>query len=302
MAYGAGVVGGSFTAKNKLPTVNALVAPDMTPQAEWTTITVTVEDKNKIIDVQEVHVEVFYDSVPSDPVAPGAANVQTCGILTWDRGTGWSIAPGATTWAINAGGCSKPLDTVSSGDWVFSFKVGKVATESPGADNWDAYAKARDNVGWGTTDLYDRDQEMFWYGEVTAITTDVGFGDVDPGTGFGDNVNEQTGISINYISNGAYDEQVKSSATWAGATYTATFDQTGACANADEFSLKAEDSDSYGTAAQVTLAGATIDDTGTQTTEAGDTVATNTLWLRLADVFHGDTYTGTITYIIADGS
>jgi hypothetical protein len=307
MAYGAaGDVGGSFAAKNKLPEVTALTAPDMTPQQEWTTITVTVEDKNKLIDVQEVHVEVFYDSIPSNPAAPGVANVQTCGILTWARVGGWSIAPAATTWGINGTGCSKPVDTLSSGDWVFSFKVDKVATESPGADNWDAYAKARDTVGWGTVDRYDRDQEMNWYGEVTAITANANFGDVDPGTGFSDNVNVVDNISINYISNGAYDEQVKSSAAWAGGTYTANFDATGACGTANQFSLMADDAATYpGGAVQVTLAGALIDDTGAQTNEdgsGGGQVTTNTLWLKLADVFNSDTYTGTITYIIVDGS
>ena len=309
MAYAdtEGGVGGAFKAKNKLPEVTGLVAPDMTPQAEWTTITVTVEDKNKLIDVQEVHVEVFYDSVPNNPVAPGVADVQTCGILTATRtGPGawnWAILPAATTWAINAAGCIPlPNDTLSSGDWVFSFKVGKVATESPGADNWDAYAKARDTIGWGTVDRYDRDQEMNWYGEVTTAAS-VDWGQVDPGINFGDVDSDETGVSVTYISNGAYDEKVKSSAAWSGATYTANFDATGACTNANEFSLMADDAAAYpGGAVQVTLAGATIDDTGTQTVEAGDTVATNTLWLKLAAVFNSDTYTGTITYIIVDGS
>jgi len=312
MAYGAaGDVGGSFAAKNKLPEVTALVAPAMTPQAEWTTITVTVSDKNKLVDVQEVHVEVFYDSIPSDPAAPGVANVQTCGILTATRtGPGawnWTIDQGTgTTWAINAAGCIPlPNDTLSSGDWVFSFKVGKVATESPGADNWDAYAKARDTVGWGTVDRYDRDQEMNWYGEVTTAASVV-WGEVEPGTDFNGTNSKQTGVSVTYISNGAYDEKVKSSAAWSGATYTANFDATGACTNANEFSLMADDAAAYpGGAVQVTLAGALIDDTGAQTNEdgsGGGQVTTNTLWLKLAAVFNSDTYTGTITYIIVDGS
>ena len=48
------------------------------------------------------------------------------------------------------------------------------------------------------------------------------------------------------------------------------------------------------------VAGVSIDNTGTQTVEAGNTVATNTLWMKLAAVFSEDTYNGNIVYIIAD--
>ncbi len=51
-----------------------------------------------------------------------------------------------------------------------------------------------------------------------------------------------------------------------------------------------------------TAAYATTDDTGAQTAEAGDTVGTNTLWLKLGSPFTDNTYSGTIYFRIANGS
>lgn len=306
VAYGQGGpdddVSGSFTTANVAPKVGDItISPtSMTPQQEWTVITVPVKDKNTLADINEVHVEVFYDSAGNNPGAPGSADVQTCAILTWKRGASpeWTIAPGSTTWAIDISGCSKSDDGLGSGHWVFSFKVGKVATESPGGADWDIYAKATD-ADSATGDKYLRDIEMNWYGEITASTSDVTWTDVEPGTGFADDVNEQGGIKVNYIANGKYDEQVKSSDTWTGVSYKAKFDATGDCKKANEFSLMANDTDYFKNAEQVNTTGVTIDN-GSQTDESGNDEKDNTLWLKLADVFAHDTYEGTITYIIAN--
>ena len=318
MAYAdtEGGVGGAFKAKNKLPEVTGLVAPDMTPQAEWTTITVTVEDKNKLVDVQEVYVAVFFDLGDTDPdPAPDVANTQTCAILTATRtGPGawdWTIAPapapGVSTWDINAVGCSAPADTLSSGTWTFSFKVGKVATEAPGADNWDAYAKAKDTVNYGTTDLFDRDKAMDWWGEIgTPSPASVDWDEVEPGTGFTtDNVNVVGAISINYIANGDYDQKVKSSDNWSGGTQWAILDAIDNCANPNEFALKADDDDTIAGAPQLDTSGVSIDATGTLTVEAGHDEVDNHLWLKLASIFSQsdaaeNKYTGIITYAIVN--
>ena len=45
---------------------------------------------------------------------------------------------------------------------------------------------------------------------------------------------------------------------------------------------------------------ATIDDTGVQTTESGDT-PTNTFWIKLGSPFIDDDYNGTIYFKIANG-
>ena len=61
------------------------------------------------------------------------------------------------------------------------------------------------------------------------------------------------------------------------------------------------DEDVLGTALllQATPTYVTIDDTGTQTGESGDTVATNTLWLKTGTPFPSDSYSGTIYHSIA---
>ena len=60
------------------------------------------------------------------------------------------------------------------------------------------------------------------------------------------------------------------------------------------------DADTFGSAVQVDTSGVSIDATGTITSENGNTISTNTLWLKTADTFGIDTYSGSITYIIAD--
>jgi hypothetical protein len=304
-------VSGSFTPANVTPTVSALeiysdaaltsVADSLTPQVMYF-IKVTAGDGNTIEDIDQIDVELFYDAGGADPAAPGAPNAQTAANITWDKdggGSEWVIAAGSpTSWAITTANCSKPGDmTASSDDWVFAVTLGKVSTESVGAADWDLYARASDDSGSG--EAYTRDKEVLWYCEISTSAT-ADFGSVTVGSGFADNTNEVTGVSVNYTSNGDYDQQVKSDATWSGGTYTANYDATGTCGSSQQFSLQAYPSDTFGSAVQVDTTGVSIDATGTITTETGDNVANNTLWLKVASVFSIDTYSGTITYIIAD--
>ena len=304
-------VSGSFTPTNVLPTVTTLeiysdnictsVADSLTPQVYYF-IKVTAGDGNTIDDIDQIDVQVFYDPTDADPVAPGVADTQNCSIFTWDKdggGSEWTVDAGApTTWTILTANCTKPaVMTNATGDWVFVMTVGKVATESVGAANWDMYAESIDGSGTGNTST--RDKEVLWYGEISTSAS-ADFGGVDNGSGFADNTNEVSGVSVVYISNGAYDQQVKSDATWDGASFTADFDDSGACAVAQEFSLMAYISDTFGSAVQVDLAGVSIDATGTITDETGNTEANNTLWLRIAVTFSNDTYSGNIIYIITD--
>ncbi|OGO20481.1 MAG: hypothetical protein A2Z15_00260 [Chloroflexi bacterium RBG_16_50_11] len=303
-------VSGSFTPSNVTPTVTTLeiysdpglssVANSLTPQVYYF-VKVTAGDGNTIEDIDQIDVELFFDSGDADPLPPGVGDPQTCAILTWDKdggGSEWTIDDGAgTTWSILSANCTKPaVMTGSSGDWVFVIMAGKVATESAGADNWDSFAEAIDGGGSGNTTT--RDKEVLWYGEIsTADTAD--FGAVLNGSGFADNTNEISDVSVTYISNGNYDQQIKTE-NWTGGSFTAIFDVTGTCNDAQEFSLLAYISDTFGSAVQVNTTGISIDNTGTITDETGDTVATNSLWLKIALTFSIDTYNGNITYIIAD--
>jgi hypothetical protein len=281
---------------NVAPTVGTIaISPSsMTPQEQWTNITVPVTDGDTLADVNEVHVEVFYDSAGNDPSAPGTADVQTCAILTWTRGgSPWDISPASTTWQINTGGCSNASDTLTTGNWVFSFKVGKVATHSPGSDDWDIYAKATDSISQ-TGDNYLRDVEMNWYGEITVETSDISWGTVSPGCS-----NETSPVmNITYTCNGNYSEQIKTSQNWTSASGNATLNTTGS-PGTGEFSLKADDDATLVDAVQVLSASYTTFDTGTQTTESGNAENNNHLWLSLGLDIPVDTYSGTIYFGIA---
>lgn len=71
----------------------------------------------------------------------------------------------------------------------------------------------------------------------------------------------------------------------------------------NEFSVKADDTAILGSAVLVTARTTfvTIDNTGVQTDESGDTITTNTVWLKLGTPFSVAAYSGSIYYKIIDG-
>ena len=319
-AYAAteGDVGGTFQVGNADPTVTvvelysdaglATVANSITPLTTYYA-KVTVGDANTIDNITDVRLELFYNVDPGtnpDLAAPGVANTQNNAIFTWTKGGDFVMsAMAGTTWTLeNVAGASDIPATMTSltGDWVFAFTAGKVATESAVTGQWDMYGKATD-VEPKTGDLYKRVKNIVFYSEVTAVTTGADWGLVIAGSGFADGVNEKTGIEITYIANGNYSASVKA-ADWDGATGgsgAAIYDDIGTTATDQMFSLKAATNATYANAVQVVKAGtAVVDNTGTITAEAGAVTTTNTLWLRLATSFTEDVYSGTITYIIAN--
>jgi len=271
----------------------------MTPQEEWTTITVPVKDASTLADINEVKVKLFYDSAGDDPGESGfSADVKTCAILTWTRGgtPEWTIAPGSTTWTLNTTGCSKPDDGATQGNWVFSFKVGKVATHSPDTDDWDIYAKATDTAS-GTGEDYLRNTEMNWYGEIAVNTIDVDWGTVALGSGFTDDTTNRVTVSETYICNGNYNKQIKTSSPWGGSP-TVALNPSGTPGDG-EFSLKADDDLTLAGAVLVSTGYATFG-TGIQTDESGVIETSNGIWLKTgpSGITAGVSYSGTIYYAI----
>lgn len=284
----------------------------MIPQVQYDVV-VKVSDADGLTDLKGITVGVWYDADAGDPIAAEFENAllnldaQTSIGIAWEQATGEFTLGEETGSSWDLGSCTAPADL--SGEFHFRFTVGKVATETIDPARWQIAASVTDdtdaddltdNAGWisgGVT--------MDWYGEIDIAATTVDWGTVNPGMDFGEgDPSEKSVGSIKYISNGAYDEKVKSSATWSGSpSGTATLDaDDGSCTNANEFALKADDDDTLNTSVLVDTNGVTLDDTGTITEEAGDTVSTNTLWLKTAATFTKATYTGTITYIIANGT
>jgi hypothetical protein len=282
--------------KNTPPTL-VLTTPDsMTPQQQWTQITATVSDPDTLADVQEVKIVLFYDSNKSHPAsAPTSGNPQTCAILIWTRSGGWSIDQSTgITWALNTGGCSKPSDSLTSGDWVFSFKVGKVATNTTSTSGWDVYAIVTDSAATtGTTHKYDI--LMAWYGEVIVTTVTINWGTVNMGSDYTANV--QTGIIMAYICNGNYQELVMTTSPWVRSNETVRLNTSGNPGDG-EFSLKANATNDLGGSQFVNSTSGTSIGTGTQTGESGVTINTNTLWLKVGIGISPGQFTGIIYFSI----
>jgi hypothetical protein len=307
---------------NAPPTIDSvsLTQVSMTPQVEYT-VSVQISDPDTINDLATVVLKLWYDGNSGAPLeaefdaVTADANAQTAAVDTWtadDAGgttyTGSAVlTPAATTWAQGVdvlpvkGGGQAPGDfALTTFTYQFLITVGKVATETTGADRWQLAAKATDTQGQTGYGADGEAATMDFYGEIIVPGATVAFGDLGPGTDFAIN-NQPVGVTISLIANGAYDEKISSSASWAGNTFSASLDATGATALAQEFALRAEDTATIGTAVLVDNVGVTFNDTGGQTLEAGVPETTYNLWLRLAASFNKDTYSGTITFIIANG-
>jgi len=310
----SGPITGTFTI-NAAPSVDTVTMADtsLTPQSNHV-ITVDVSDADSIDDISQLALKLWYDTdggtISETEFNNATADAKNAAVLTWTKSGQSAVAPvltpGGTTWSLVSYTVpSTPAHfSGTSFQWSFTIKAGKVATETNGTDRWQAAAKATDQAS--ATDFgYDAtNATMNWYGEISGLSSvAVDWGTVAPGLAFnGAGSQKSIGAAATYIANGAYDEKVKSDATWAGGTYTASLDVTGATASQNEFALKADDTATYTNSTLVDTVGVTVDDTGAQTTEAGDSVASNNLWLKLSSSFDKDTYSGTITYIIANGS
>ena len=318
IAYAAeGATSGSFGAASQPPTVTAIeiytdpgctiMAPSMTPLTTYYA-KVTVSSSSKLKHLQTVRATIYYDSDGSHPV-PGAGDPQTCAILSRTVGDlvlNWTIdAGGSTTWAITPASCSEPANlNLTLGDWIFAFTPGKVAHEAiPATDDWDAQGWAI-NKSSQSDDVYVYGKAMDWYGEITVTTPAVNWGPVPLGLTFGGAENPETNISVTYLANGNYYEDVNSSENWTGevSTEIVTLDAGGGNPPfADsQFALKGNDVSDNTTWITVTTSYNHINDIGTITSETPSPVTTNTLWLSLSAAgITPDTYDGQIHYQIA---
>ncbi|MDD5094433.1 MAG: hypothetical protein PHV74_08660 [Dehalococcoidia bacterium] len=284
------------------PVVNNVNLTDtaITPLLPYT-VTVNISHSQGKTALNTLVLKLWYDSSgtnTSQSTFDGkTADTQNCAIITWTQATdSFAIQPlSGTTWVL--GSCTSPASL--PGDFTFHFTPGKVATATSGSGKWQVTAKVTDNGGLTGYNYDPTPPSMNWYGEVTVNTPSVTWTGVTLGSGFDAGVNNQTGISVTFIANGNYKTQVLSSSSWSGGVATAIYDNSGTCSSAGRFAMEANSTNSY-PGALVTTTGVDIDTTGVQTPEAGTTVSTNALWLKVAQTFRNDTYDGTITYVIAN--
>lgn len=272
----------------------------MNPQVEYN-IKVPVTDGATLNDVDTVKITLYYDSdgTYSAGEVPSSGNTQTAAILTWTRGgsPAWTIDPSSsTTWSIETANCVQPTLTEKTGTFEFHFKPGKVATQTTSSAKWHAHVSATDG---NAVTASKQNLTMAWYGEIAVNTGTINWGTITAGQDFAEgDPSEEAGIRVEYICNGAYNQQVKSDTSWTGSpSGSATLNSSGT-PGANEFSLKADDDGTLDAAVIVSDSYQTFD-TGTITSESGNAETGNSLWLSIGTPFIKATYSGTIYYQIA---
>lgn len=294
-------------ADNSVPDVSvALSETSINPQTEYT-INVTVTDADGYSDIASVVFKLYYDSDTATNQTEfdekTTANAQTLAYITWTSGGGFVLSEETgSSWAM--GSCSTPSGGDLANPFIFKITPGKVSsTADNSTDCWQIAALVTDNGSETAWDADNERAEMNWYGEVIANTVTADFGSVAPGSDFA--VNTVGNISVTCIANAPYDVKVKVAAdAFTGGTGTVTVDVTDFnAAAANEVAFKADDDNTLDGAVGLTEAGATINSSGTQTGESGDTVTINQLWMKM-----NSNYTctgeksGSIYFIITDGS
>ncbi len=307
-----GSITGEYTLGDSAPTVDNVTlyttanatATTMIPETEFV-VKVTVTDNNTLRDLDNVTVTIFYDAdgsyVPGD--VPSNGNPQTCGIITCSSSDNWSTHSwatdfgGSTRWAFDSGSSVIPTDmNASTGTFEFYFTPGAVATMTVTPSRWHIYAKAVDSSSESGTN-YQANLQMAWYGELD-ITPPTTVTWNNPTAGMTDAPATQT-VSVKYIANGAYNSKVAATGTWGSATLITDNSTLGS----NDFRLKAYRDNTPGSAVIVQNYSTSYSDpiySGEQTTEAGNPIDTNTLWLSLGSPFTNGTYSGTIYYKISN--
>ncbi len=286
----------------------------LTPQQTYC-MRVSVTDADSMADLDNIVVKLWWsgvdlaDEASFDALTPSLDAGQA---FTWTAGGGITPATNGT-WA---GGAlvSSPNGSETSFDFVFPVTIGKIARETTAADRWEVAAKVTDQSGFSGFAYYDDPSgnvglPMNWYGEIEiGEGAEVDWGQVDAGMAFTDTAAKQhPDQPITYIANGGYQEQVKSTTSWSTGTYSVALTDPAGGLSADQFALRATTIDEASANAEtnsylVPANGSTVNlKLGlASVTETGVVESDNTLFLSLGALTHPGTYTGTITYSIAN--
>jgi hypothetical protein len=265
-------------------------------------IKIAITDGDTLNDLSTVTATVYYDADGSYSAGevPTSGNTQYCAILTWTKGgsPAWTISPASdTTWTIETPNCVQPELTETSGTFEFHFKPGKVAAQTTDPARWHIHVKATDSV-FNTATGTRQNLTMAWYGAVIVNSTGVHWGFVEPGIDFTDASSRRGDISITYISNGVYSQQIAASTSWIGNPSGSAALNPSGTPGAHEFSLKANDDENLDSAVTVSDSYQTFD-IGTITPESGNFEVFNSLWLSLGIPMADATFSGTIFYQIS---
>lgn len=300
-------VAGDFTVSSGVPVVNSLTlhshgsssTTSMSPTTEYE-MWVNITHNNTLESLDTIVLTLYWDSNGTYDTGdrPGSANNNNCAIITYTNlaTDTWVLSNSSTTWDVELD-CSAPTMTGITDDFKFHFTVGKVALETTGSAEWHAYALVTDK-DLNPDDGYQEDLTMNWYGEITSVTDTVTFGDA----ALGQSQDVSGNISANYICNGDYYEQVRTTSTWNGTSENLVLDEDGSPGDS-AFSIQADDAGSTGAEVYVkATAYVSIDATQGYTADvSGNLEGTNTLWLTLGSTgIPAETYSGTVYFAIAN--
>jgi hypothetical protein len=301
----AAVINGSFSVGDAAAVTVTFGDASMTPQTtETVTVGVDAGTGRTLAELTEVKFKIWYDAnagatnvTEFDAVTEAAATAAT---ITWNAGTTlFTLTQGGSTWVLGA--CAYPTLSNQTGDFSFVFQPGKVATETTGSDRWQlgATATITPDTGFGSDAT---PPDMDWFGELSIPATSLAWGSVPAGLDFGDSTQSQQalGQTITIISNGAYNLTALSDIAWTSAGADADLDSSGNTTTAQQFALKTDDGTAHASATLLASTATTIE-SGTITTEAGDTFTSINVWLKLASTFAVNTYSGTVSFLVANG-
>jgi hypothetical protein len=220
---------------------------DLTPSQSYT-VSIEVSDPDTIADLNSFEIRFFYfEGSPSTPGAlssafNGAQKTDATGnalVMEWNVTTQAMniVSEGAVfTWEIL--NSTVPAINLNATEFTFEveFRISKVAQESdPASLKWYFGTIINDGKlslvsGSDPIDVVDfglvvttgssiteapSGWNMSWYGEVVVSPgTSIAWDDVPSGVTFGGENSNQTLSGINFISNGNYNTNIKSTATW----------------------------------------------------------------------------------------
>ena len=267
--------------------------PPMTPLVEYV-IRVKVTDGATFDNLTTVKVTLYRDGdgVYNTSDRPTVSdNSQSCAIFTWTKAGSFSIdKPSGSTWELVGADCPAPNLGISTGNFDFHFKAGKVAQESTsGSAEWHIYAVADDGADQNSG--YRTGEEMNWYGEIS-----VG-GPVHIGTiNLGYTDKQSPAFSNTYIANGTYTRAVSASTTWTGSTVNLGL-VTGT-PGASQFALKADEDTNPSDATPISGTYTSVGSSHSITGDTGDPIS-NYLFLSLGSTgVPNGTYSGYVYYEI----
>ena len=186
----------------------------------------TVTDADSLNDIDSITVYIHYDSDEDDATVDasgGSDDVNTQFKMIWTASTGnftvgsvgSTTFTDATDWALDAGNSDEPDDlNADSGEWIYYFQIGKVATEDA-TGKWDVYIAVVDNDGGTTTwDVTIKEHKMSTYDEILVSPSTLTFGTVTMDSTSNNATGSTYPLEATTIDNGAHKVQIYADGIW----------------------------------------------------------------------------------------